>query len=291
MLTKTQKENMLQKYADSLSSDEHTKGLLVGFCRDFLDKIKYRDPNRAAVMAYMKYLKDGDYADSSINLKFRTLRRFFLANGLEWPFRSNETPRVRESEVYAPALHPEVVKKFIQAAHSGQLTAEEATFLALSTTYGHRRGELAATRLADVDLASGLLLVKTLKHGRERWHKIPQELVPWIREYPFPGRSEDMVTRIYLSIEEAAGVPHIDGTGFHSIRRTLVTLVGRYCSELEVKKFFRWGASTMMQRYMATQFVGMDDVAREISGEDYDIDDKVFSQHPFIKLWEMKEEL
>ncbi len=285
-LSKTQKDNMLQKYEASLSSDEHTKGLLVSFCRDFLDKIRYRELNRAAVMAYMDYMRKEDYADSSINLKWRTLRRFFIVNGIEWPFRSNETPRIRGSEVYAPALHPEIIRKFIAAAHAGELTAEEAAFLALSTTYGHRRGELASTQLGDVDLTSRVLLVKTLKHGREHWHKIPEEIVPWIQEYTFPGLSEDMVTRIYLAIEEKAGVAHIDGVGFHSIRRTLVTLVGRYCSELTVKNYFRWGAASMMQVYTVAQFVGMEGVTREMAGVDLDIDGTVFAQHPFIKLWE-----
>jgi len=294
MLTKARKEEMLSKYAASLSSEPHTRALLVSFCRDFLEHIKYREPNRAAVVFHMKYLRDAPppqgkgrgYSDASVNLRWRTLRRFFIVNGLEWPFTRNEVPRVRESEVYAPAIHPDIIKKFIGLAHAGELTQEEAALLALSTTYGHRRAELASTTKGDVDIDSGLILVKTMKHGRERWHRIPDAIVPWIQEYDWPPLTEDKVTRVYLSLEEKAGMQHIYATGWHSVRRTVVTLVGRYCSELEVKKFFRWGATTMMQRYSATSFVGLEGVERELTGDDYDLDSKIFAQHPFLKEWE-----
>ncbi|MFA5376691.1 MAG: hypothetical protein WC455_13165 [Dehalococcoidia bacterium] len=286
MLTKSQKDEMLSKYAASLSGSDRTRALLLSFCEDFLERIRYREPNRAAVVMYMKYLRnEAEYSDNSINLKWRTLRRFFIVNGLEWPFTRNEVPRVRESDVYAPALHPDLIKKFIALAHAGDLTQAEAALLALSTTYGHRRAELATTTKLDVDIASGMLLVKTLKHGRERWHVIPDEIVPWIEGYEFPPLTEDRVTRIYLSIEEKTGMKHIDATGWHSIRRTLVTLVGRYCSELEVHKFFRWGDTAMEQRYTSVRFVGGDEDTREMAGAESQIDTRVFAQHPFLGMW------
>ena len=286
MLTKSQKEKMLCRYSASLSSDDRTRAQLVLICRDFLERIRYREPNRAAVIMYMEYLRDErGYSDASINLKWRTLHRFFIVNGLEWPFTRNEVPRVRESDVYAPALHPDFVKKFIALAHAGELTQSEAALLALSTTYGHRRAELASTTKPDVDVASGMLLVKTLKHGREHWHLIPDEIVPWVEGYDFPPLSEDRVTRIYLAIEEKTGAKHIEATGWHSIRRTLVTLIGRYCSELEVHKFFRWSNTSMAQRYISVQFVGGDEDAQDVAGAESQIDTRVFAQHPFLGLW------
>ena len=277
---------MIRKYAASLSSDAHTRQLLVSFCEDFLEKIRYRDPNRAAVITYMKYLREEKgYSDNSINLKWRTLRRFFIVNGLEWPFTRNEVPRVRESEVYAPAIHPEIIKKFIGLAHAGELTQQEAALLALSTTYGHRRAELASTEKEDVDVDHGMLHVKTLKHGRERWHLLRDELVPWVEGYDFPKLTEDKVTRVYLSIESKAGLQHIEATGWHSIRRTLVTLIGHYCSELEVHKFFRWGSTSMEQRYTAVTFVGLEEIDRELNIPESMLDEKVMAQHPFLSLW------
>jgi integrase len=285
MLTKSQKDEMLAKYAASLSGDR-SRAQLVSICREFLEQMKYREPNRAAVVFYMKYLRETrGFSDASINLKWRTLRRFFIVNGLEWPFTRNEVPRVRESDVYAPALHPEIIKKFIGLAHAGELTRAEAALLALSTTYGHRRAELASTEKEDVDTSHGMLLVKTLKHGRERWHLLRDELAPWVEGYDFPKLTEDKVTRVYLSIEAKAGMQHIEATGWHSIRRTLVTLIGHYCSELEVHKFFRWGATSMEQRYTAVTFVGMEEIDRELNLPESQVDEKVFAQHPFLKLW------
>lgn len=285
-LSKGQKEEMLRKYSASLSSDAHTRALLLSFCEDFLEQIRYRDLNRPAVIYYMKYLRDvKGYSDNSINLKWRTLRRFFIVNGLEWPFTRNEIPRVRESEVYAPAIHPEIIKKFIGLAHAGELTQAEAALLALSTTYGHRRAELASTEKQDVDVHSGMLLVKTVKHGRERWHLIPDEIVPWVESYDFPNLTEDKVHRVYLSLEEKAKMKHIEATGWHSIRRTLVTLVGSYCSQLEVHKFFRWGDMAMEQKYTAVRFVGLEEESHEPVIAVSQIDVKVFAQHPFLKLW------
>lgn len=285
MWSKAVKEQALRKYYESLAGSEETKAFYVGQARDFLNKINFREPNRASVIYYISKLKERDFKDSSINLKWRILRRFFIVNGIRWPFKKSEAPRIRESTVDARALHPEIIRRFIRLAIEGKLTQAEAAVLALCTTYGVRRSEIVTIRPEDVDFKSQTILVKTEKHGRERYHMIPEQILPWIEGYDFPKINENRVRQIYKEIERKAGMEHIDMTGPHAIRRTLVTLVGRYCSELEVKKFFRWGATTMPQKYTAVKFVGLDEEEIQVDKEDQNIDERVFAQHPFLKLW------
>lgn len=285
MLSKAAKEQMLRRYYESLAGSEATKSFYVGQARDFLNKINFREPNRSSVIYYMGKLQERGFKDSSINLKWRILRRFFIVNGIRWPFKKNETPRIRESTVDARALHPEIIRRFIRLALDGKLTQAEAAVLALCTTYGLRIGEVVSIAPEDFDRRANIILIKTEKHGRERYHSIPDEILPWIEGYDFPKVNEDKVRAIYKSIESKAGMEHIYRTGPHAIRRTLVTMVGRYCSELEVKKFFRWGAITMPQKYTAVKFVGLEHEEIQTNEEDHNIDEKVFAQHPFLKLW------
>ena len=284
MTTKAERDAMLEKYDNSLSKYAREKGQYRAHVQRYLDFVGCQEMSRASVQRYIDSLRD-HYEDGSIKNIFGAIRRFYIVNGMEWPFRRSEAPIVRESHRYAPALHPDVVNDFINAAKDGKLDPGEAAFLALSTTYGMRREELISVHRGDINFDDKLIFVHTLKHGRERWHRLPDELIPYLQAYDFPKISEYTSRLIFLAIENKSGYEHIPDTGFHAIRRTVISLLEEKFTPGEVHKFLRWSDKDIGDVYKAVTFVGKKQDTPVSPREDRYIDNKILAEHPFLKVW------
>jgi len=258
------------------------------FARGYLD---FADGNytRDSVLGYLDELKTKQgYGDSSIRFVFSIIRTLFARNNLDWPFRRGEAPQVRESNINAPALEPDVIIEMIDLVKT-EGTPDERFYLSLSTTYGVRREELLELGSEDINLAGKTIYIHTLKHGRERTHVIPDEIVPMLKEHKFNAISEFKLLELWYRIEYNVGLKHIDGVGFHSIRRTLNTLLLDELPETVVMSFLRWKqrtSSVMPYRYSAQRFVGKEGVTTRVIGEFKDVDARVFQVHPFLQYWQ-----
>jgi len=276
-------DEMIKEYSESIRGGHN---VYVPFIERFLKDCK-GDFSRSAVDKHIRRLRDKKYADGTIDLVFRTIRRFYKVNGLEWPFRAGEGPTVREREVYAPALDPKVVAKMIKVVKEKAPKKPEATFLALSTTYGLRRTEMASIDASNIDLENKVIFIETAKHGRQRYHLIPDEIIPYIK-YDFPRISVSRLTKIYYNIEKMTGLPRMREVGWHSIRRILDKLL--YDAGLPgplISDFLRWkrGGSDMSRRYYSATIVGEEGNMVEVGPGDRSVDEKVFEVHPFLHLW------
>jgi integrase len=281
---------MLEKYIESLSDDGKRKGGARTDVYRFLEFVGYRELTHDNIKAYIEHLRELEFADGTIRLVWGRIHRFFIVNKLEWPCRTQDTPMVRESQRYAPAMHPQIICQYIELARQGKLSPRATAFLALSTVYGLRRSELRQVRQEDIDFKSKTILIHTAKHGRERLHKLPDEIIPYISKYDWPPVSDHWVGRAFAEIEWAAGREHIHETGFHSFRRTVVTEVGTHCTQLVVHRFFRWASVSMEQQYTAARYIGLETGdEHNVGGEDLSSDKLVFEHHPFIKAWGGKE--
>lgn len=276
-------EQMLENYAGALSGSHH---VYVPKARRFLKECR-GDFSRRAVERHLARLQREGYADGYVDLVFRTLKRFYRVNGLVWPFKRGEGPVIREREVFAPALDPAMVGRLIKGAQQGLLTSQEAALVALSTVYGLRRGEMAALDAKSVDLANQLIYVETAKHGRQRYHLIPPEILPHLANHRFSPISATKASLAYYSAEEKAGLPRIREVGWHAVRRILCRLLVDAGLPLPtVWDFLRWKRSDQMMvaRYYSVTVVG--DTSRpELSRADREIDEAVFAAHPFLPLW------
>jgi len=277
---------MLAKYEAQLAASGKMRNHYLRFARDYLESAK-SDYSRATVDRYLDRLRRNGYNENSARFVFSILRTLFKRNGLDWPFRRGEGPQVRENEINAPALDPDVIAEMIRAIKlDGE--RQERFFLALSTTYGVRREELLELASGDVNLGGRTLHIHTRKHGRERTHMIPDEIVPALQGYDFSIVSEFKLLELWYRIEHRIGMSHIDQVGWHSIRRTLNTLLLDKLPETVVMGFLRWKqrtSSIMPYRYSAQRFVGREGTITKVVGEAKDIDTKVFAQHPFIEHW------
>lgn len=280
---------LLENYSKRLGSKGKYRTLYTRLANDFLE---YADGNldREIILNYMEKLKRQKYSDGTINLRFRVIRTLFKRNNLEWPFGRGEAPQIREDRIEAPALHPNTIIRMIEAA-KGKGNPDELAFFALSTTYGLRRVEMVELEQKDVRLKDRTIHIATAKHGRERTHVIPEEIVPYLKAYDFDQPiSEFSLFVLWYRLEHNIGLTHIPHVGYHSVRRTLNTLLARKLSDITVKSFMRHKqrtSSDMTYRYSAVKFVGEEEESVEVTGGALLADQDVFAEgvHPFTKYW------
>lgn len=284
---------LLENYSKRLGSTGKTRHLYLRYAGDFLD---YADGNfeRETIDKYLAHLRrrkhsrGQKYSDGSINFVFRVIRTLFSRNGLEWPFNRGESPLIREDGILAPALDPDVINEMVQdIKENGE--PDEKAFLAISTIYGTRRIEMVELSTEDVNIRDRTIHIATVKYGRERTHTIPEEIVPYLEPYSFDNkRSEFEIFTLWYRIEYKIGLEHTDQVGWHSIRRTLNTLLLDDLPEATVMGFLRWKQRTsshMPYRYSAQRFVGREGMTTKVVGEAKDVDSKVFATHPFLEYW------
>ena len=278
---------LLENYTKRLGSTGKTRSLYVRYAGAFLE---YAGGNldRETVDKYLARLKRQKYSDGSINLIFRIIRTLFSRNDIEWPFNRGESPQIREDRIQAPALDPGIIGEMIQAVKE-EGEPDEQAFLAISTMYATRRIEMVGLVMNDVNIKDRTIHITTAKHGRERTHMIPEEIVPYLGAYDFDiVRSDSEIFTLWYRIEYRIRLDHTNQVGWHSVRRTLNTLLLDQLPEATVMSFMRWKQRTsshMPYRYSAQRFVGREGSTTKVVGEARDVDSKVFAVHPFLKYW------
>jgi len=151
------------------------------------------------------------------------------------------------------------------------LDERERAYLALSTTYGLRRFELA--RLSRENF-NHRLVVATAKRGRVRVHSIPEEIRDIVLGYPFHPVDPSLLSRIFQRILRDAGLEPKPGYGWHSIRACLV-------SELSLRGL----SDSIITRFMGWKVMALRPDVSQMIQVYVRVDEKVFQNHPFLHLW------
>lgn len=280
-------DEFLSNYERMLS--EGNKRFYLHYAKDFLEFAQGKELTRETVGSYLNHLKETkNYKQGSLNFVFRVIRTLYRRNGLEWSFRRGEAPQIGQRDENKPALDPDSIKQMIMAKE--RLEADECAFLALSTTYGLRRSEMSQLKPEDVSIKDRLIYIKTLRSGRQRFHLIPQEIIPILSSHDFSRKySEFKMSQLFWSVVDKSGLQPLEAfdLGFHSIRRSLLTLLVRSGLDvLLVRNFLRWKggeSSDMPSRYYATSWVGVS--GTKPVAEEAVADEEVFKVHPFVKFF------
>lgn len=151
-------------------------------------------------------------------------------------------------------------------------------YLALATTYGLRRMELARVTSNDIDLENKRVLVRTGKGGRPRWHTVPPEVEKAIFGCSYlKSLNLVLMSKVFNQLWKGAFHSRGHGIGWHSIRRALVTqLTDKGVPELTIIRFMRWSSSMR----------GMGVLPIYYSRTDAEVDKLVLEQHPFLGFWQ-----
>lgn len=291
------RNDLLDKYSASLPEGSRT--MLTARARKYLQWLDDREPDAGSVREWMERLKKEKYSDQTMLCDWSAIRRMYVVNGLAWPFHRGDAPVVQEEGVFAPALDPADIKSMVYVAigwdrPKGLLKPDErhTAFLCLSTIWGLRRIEMAQMRPSNIDKKNRRLFVATAKHGRQRYHYMPDEIRPnlgvWGFERPM---SIFQLSKLFVELRGMIGFtgPQAQDVGWHSIRRAgIKAAFASGFNEAEVHSYYRWKRSTrnMAMRYAtsltvgtATQDTGM------VQGEDRELDERMYASHPFYKFW------
>lgn len=281
------KNGLLEKYADNLAQS-HNKTHYLSYARNYLEQSD--DLNRISVDRYLDTLRKQGRKPGTISFAFRVLRRLFIVNGLPWEYRRGEAPAIGQRDEYRPQLSTDIIEAMITSAKDGHLYPDECCFLALSTTYGLRREEICLLEPGDVDIANSVY-VSTGKMGRQRYHMIPPEILPYLEKHDFSRvYGVSTMSQIFKKILDKSGMGALNSErlGWHTIRRSLLDgLINNGVNILAARAFLRWKSATgdmaMPARYYGNVVIGLDGnkpVLEEAKG-----DEEIFELHPFLPFW------
>ena len=245
----------------------------------------------AGILEYLDALRKAGYRPGTIRQVYKILRRMFRVNDIPWPLGPHAIPDVPETEEQRPALAPEVIRAMIARAKQPGYPRLWAVYLALATVYGCRRVEMAEATPDDVNPKDGVIFIHTHKHGRQRYHLIPEPILPILargRTLLRP-RSPARLNQIWRKIEASVGFPHWPRVGWHSVRRIVDReLLDAGLPESQVAWFLRWRGvqSSMAHRYRASTVIGWGDWQETVMPTlDRETDVAVFARHPFVRAW------
>jgi integrase len=261
--------------------------------RKFIDEQGWHpEPDAAsrALERHLRSLRQAGLRPSSVDQVYRTVRAFYRRYGLMAPRVPGQRYDPRDSS--RPALSREVIERLVQAARQGLVPPLYTAYLALSTVYGLRAGEIASLRPEDLDRQGKRIYVRTLKGGVSRWIWLPEEVSRWLLD-PWPGpapvaRVEAAFGRVWDATMESIRPARV---AWHSIRRALHRdLASAGVSREARERFGRWASRT---REMASLYAypnatvtetGVQVAQREAEGTREE-DREVWERHPYLCLW------
>lgn len=226
---------------------------------------------REDIIAFLAWEREQGFAESSIKVHLRPIK--LLAEIQGWEFPKLTFRKIRPGDVQRTVFTRDQVISLIQMGRK-LLDDKELAWLAVSSTYGVRREELARPNAPVIK--DGTITIHTVKGGPKTTHQIPPEIAPYLEHYQ--AYSTDYMSHRFLKILEKTGFKVGAGYGWHSIRRALATeLLLSETSALNILRFMRWSEATLIREFGMLTIYAKKDQAR--------VDTEIFKVHPFLKCW------
>lgn len=272
MLTKA---FLIQQFKESIPAwrSESTKlryPLLVGHFIDFAGVKPTYDKTDA--MKFLNHIINSGLSKNYARWSAYILKGFYESLGITFPLDAGDLPpQPGLDEIIAPVFTANYVHKFIQVVKN-KGSPQMKAYLALSTTYGLRRTEMA--NISSKDIHNSVIEIHTIKGGSPREHIIPVEIEPYL-DYKFKPVHPQTMVNIFLRMQELAKLKHGEREGFHSVRRSLVTELLNAGVPIHIAYLFMgWKLSTRLG------IIGV--YARPSPTE---VDKVVMAKHPFLLHW------
>lgn len=271
------------------SPRERARGTITSYLQTASTFLKWLGsmlpPTDKDLRRFFVHRRDQGISERTLRKEFVQLKKLAAANEWSWPFTSDDTP-MSEEEVFAPAFTLEEIETLIKAKE--EYSKGECFYLAVSTTWGLRREEML--RIKKRDYNEQRIKIKTAKHGRRVEHIIPHEIYTILLNYHPRLTDVDSLTYIMYRILNKAGLEQRKGYGWHSVRRTLRTLLEWNLAENRlplslVADFMGWAKTSKGIVYGGAPMLGLYDHPEIISGDPFAIDKLVLNVHPFLHFW------
>jgi integrase len=226
-------------------------------------------------------------AGSTLGTQFTQLHKLFTENSWPWPFKKEDKP-ISDEAPHAPALTPQDVEHLI--LNRAKYTAQENFYLAISITYGLRRDELAKITSRDIKDNTLLVHISKKKKKETRLHLIPEEIMPIIEAWKPKARGSRGLSYCFQRIMAKSGLGSRKGYGFHSCRRTLLTLLVWNLAENRkditlAAQFMRWSRLAIGSAFLGSPMAGFYTHPEVLSENPFNLDRTIFQVHPFLHIY------
>jgi hypothetical protein len=244
---------------------------------------------------YFLYRREQGISEGSLRTYYAVLEKLYKANrkvnpatgevAWDWPLESGDRPEA-PSVATTPAFTREEVTELIK--NRELYSKGECFYLAIATIYAPRRIELA--RIKKRDIKDHTIYIDTAHGGEKRTQLIPDEIMPYIEAYHPKEHNVRALTFMFDRICVKGLGEHKQDYGWHSLRRTLDTLLPIALAKADkpltlVGYFMRWNRKSTGARFLGAPMGGVYARPEIMSSDPYFADREVFSVHPFLPLW------
>lgn len=300
---------ILERFLGDLhNSDDRVKNSRAHYAQMWLDYAGEPPWTREMVWAFEKKLKEEGFSEGTVRQVYSIVKRVFDAAAVvaidrqqkliaevdpsdpgatiaiikalgtkipRWDMGKRDAPEVKHQNT--PVTSIENLTAMVKAALHDGFEPPEKAFLGLASVYPMRRGELARIQPEDLHYDRHTIFLRTEKGGEEREQLLCDELVPILQAYDFRRRYSDFeVSKMWHVIESKTGLTHEPDSGWHSLRRLVVTTLRRTWGQdsMQVKIFGHWRMASSPE--ITDRYVHEDPLA---------VDREVLAKHPIVPLW------
>lgn len=243
-------------------------------------------PSKRELKRFFVQQEEDNISPRTQNYYFTVIQKLYQANFWLWPLSRKDRPEIPES-LPIPVFTVDEIKTLIN--NRGNYSKEERFYLALATTFGMSRLELA--QVDNKDIKNGKLYIKPIRHGKGRWTVVPDQIMPAVKEYHPRQLSKSTLSVIFQRILTKSGLDVAKGYSWFSIRIALWERLKFALAQNEfpidlADRYLRFSAITIRIRYPAqSQMVGNRDIM-PILKRPYGLDTVLLPIHPFIPFWQ-----
>jgi integrase len=264
----------------------HTKEQYRAHVSSYFDWLEKKDrmelwKDRDVLYEYINYLlKKKKVAQSHVNYLIRgPIGCLFRMSEMRIPVKLPKSTLGRMVNLEdRTQFSPDEIISMIMAAKES-MRPEWCVYMALSSVYMLRVGEMANIEKKDVHPLKKTILIRTTKGGVLTEHTVPDIIGHYIFSYDFPPISRNNLNGILKEIAAKAGVVVPKRKSWHAIRHGVGTALQaqrdeegrRYLDDDTIFRFGRWSGSTTMNIY--------------VTPDSANNDERVFKYHPFLEKW------
>jgi len=243
-------------------------------------------PSERKLRQFFARQKKDDIGPRTQNYYFIVIQQLYQANSWVWPLSRKDRPEIPES-LPINVFTVDEIKTLVENQHN--YSKEERFYLALATTFGMSRPELA--KVTSKDIKNGKLYIKPIRHGKGRWTVIPPEIMPAVKEYSPKELSTSTLSVIFKRILTKAGLEGTKGYSWFSIRTALLERLRFALAQNELPidladKYLRFRETTIRARYPAMAYMVGDKNITSLLQRPFILDTVLLPIHPFIRFWQ-----
>ena len=245
-------------------------------------------PGEEGLRKYFVMRRKEGINERTLRKEFVQLKKLWVSNHWDWPFTRDDMPHPKEA-ASAPAFTLEEIATLIRA--KDEYSKAESFYLAVSTTWGPRREEILNIKRKDYDSEVITIRLAKRKTGEKLIrHIIPEEIKPILFNYHPRLKTAVSLSYAFQAILLKSGLGRMEGYGFHSVRRSLRTLLEWSLAKEGlplslVADFMGWSPSAKGIVYGGAAMLGVYSHPEILSSDPLGIDKLVLKHHPFLSFW------